>query len=87
MIFQTVAELPSDTQIPDLASSIVQDASHGSMDVTEETWVPTRIKNRKSKHCADPIGAIKRRDNRDEDNDAHRGLRPRELIRFRSCGT
>ncbi|KAM3395594.1 hypothetical protein P3S68_004600 [Capsicum galapagoense] len=57
-------------QIPDLAPSIVQNASHGPMDVTEETQVPGRMKNHKSKHCADPVAAIKRRDNKYGDDDA-----------------
>ncbi|KAF3627979.1 hypothetical protein FXO38_28480 [Capsicum annuum] len=59
-----------DMAIPDLAPSIVQNASHGPMDVTEETQVPGRMKNHKSKHCADPVAAIKRRDNKYGDNDA-----------------
>ncbi|KAF3643169.1 hypothetical protein FXO38_20768 [Capsicum annuum] len=76
-----------DVAIPDLAPSVVQDASHGPMDETEKTRVSARLKNRKSKHCADQVVAIKRRDNRDGDNDAHEGLRPRDSIRFWSCGT
>ncbi|KAF3633329.1 hypothetical protein FXO38_25649 [Capsicum annuum] len=52
-----------------------------------DTQVPARIKNRKSKYCADSIAAIKRRDNRDGDDDSHGGLRPRESIQFRSCVT
>ncbi|PHT76662.1 hypothetical protein T459_20184 [Capsicum annuum] len=74
-------------QIPDLAPSIVQNACHGPMDVTEETQVPGCMKNRKSKHCADPVAAIKKRDNKYGDDDVHEGLRPRDSIRFRSCGT
>ncbi|KAF3664317.1 hypothetical protein FXO37_11543 [Capsicum annuum] len=76
-----------DVAIPDLAPSIVQNASHGPMDVTEETQVPGRMKNHKSKHCADPVAAIKRRDNKYGDDDVHEGLRPQDSIRFRSCGT
>ncbi|PHT43420.1 hypothetical protein CQW23_17445 [Capsicum baccatum] len=62
-----------------------QNASHGPMDVTEETQVLGRMKNHKSKHCADPVAAIKRRDNKYGDDDVHEGLRPRHSIRFRSC--
>ncbi|KAM3287743.1 putative protein isoform X3 [Capsicum chacoense] len=87
MISKTITELSSDTQIPDLAPSVGQDASHGPVDVMEETRVSARMKNRKSKHCADPVAAIKRRDNRDGYYDVHGGLRPRESILFRSCGT
>ncbi|KAF3629548.1 hypothetical protein FXO37_28898 [Capsicum annuum] len=52
-----------------------------------DTQVPAHIKNRKSKYCADSVAAIKRRDNRDGDDDSHGGLRPRESIQFRSCVT
>ncbi|KAF3614859.1 hypothetical protein FXO38_35439 [Capsicum annuum] len=76
-----------DVAIPDLALSVIQDASHGPIDMMEEKRVPTHIKNHKSKHCADSIAAIIMRDNRDRDDDAHGGLKPWVLIRFRSCGT
>ncbi|KAF3624777.1 hypothetical protein FXO38_30073 [Capsicum annuum] len=63
------------------------DVSYGPMDIMEETRIPVRKNNHKIKHCVAPVAAIKRRGNRDGDDAANGGLRPRELIRHRSSGT
>ncbi|PHT70940.1 hypothetical protein T459_26044 [Capsicum annuum] len=79
-----VAIAPSH-ELPSLALSVVQDASHRPMDITEV--IPTHKNNRKSKHCVDPAAAITRRDNRDKDDFTHGEHRPRASIRHRSYGT
>ncbi|KAF3683327.1 hypothetical protein FXO37_01922 [Capsicum annuum] len=74
-----------DVALPSLALSVVQDASHRPMDITEV--IPTHKNNRKSKHCVDPVAAITRRDNRDKDDFTHGEHRPRASIRHRSYDT
>ncbi|KAM3326392.1 hypothetical protein P3S67_001518 [Capsicum chacoense] len=63
------------------------DGSRGPMNITEETHISTRKNNHKSKHYADSVAAMNRRDTRDGDDAANGGLRPQTLIRHRSCGT
>ncbi|PHT67710.1 hypothetical protein T459_27197 [Capsicum annuum] len=81
------SEIPVETQIPNSAASVVPDASHAPIDITEETWDPARKNNRKNKHCADAVAAKTKRDNSNRDYAAHGRLRPRVSIQYRSCGT